>query len=216
MSKIKQDSNQTLGYKGDLKIQIRKGNKVIKTKNIKNSGRYPLFQFFIECLNGNYEYASKFKPEFLQIFYTQKTNIPTSEEWETLENQGEHTVNMGTFFNDDTRKGLRTFTYYALPDIEVDAGSYDQIGSASITYKFLIPFSHIKKEDDVIKINALALYSKSNIKTLSNPSTYVFISDDDNKFINLIDDIDSEISDKDFNIYIEWKLKILNSNPSIA
>lgn len=212
MSKIKQNSNQSLGYKGDLKIQIRKGNKVIKTKNIKNSGRYPLFQFFIECLNGNYDYANKFKPEFLQIFYTDKINLPKDDEWETIDNHGENTVNMSTFFNSETKKGLRTFTYYSLPELELDAAVNDQIGSASITYKFLIPFSHIKKQANQVKINALALYSKNNVNTLSNPSTYVFISDEENKFINLIEDITSEISDKDYNIYIEWKLMILNSN----
>jgi len=216
MSKVKKDSNQSLVYKGDLNIQIKKGNKIIKTKKIKNSGRYPLFQFFVECLNGNYEFANSYRPQFLQIFNTKIEAIPLKDEWETSENKGANCVNMETFFNDTNKVGLRTFTFYAIPDIELDPANNDQIGSASITYKFLIPFSHIKKDtNNKININCLALYSKENINTLHNPSTYVFIADDTGKkFENLISGIDDQTADKDFNIYIEWKLNILNSTVS--
>ena len=202
--------NVNVGYKGDVKISVIKRNKTVSIKKFKNSGRYPLFQFIVECLAGNYKNADIHRPYSLALFTIGSKDVQTKEEdlqlTKIYSNIKEYGI--GHYATAEKRVTYGDVVIKTVPKVEVKS---NVIGNASITYTFNIPFSHIYTESDT-GINLICLYDRENRRIYDNPSAFFFSVDENTqKVVNLVDsELLKDNSAVNYNLIIEWTLNISN------
>lgn len=74
------NSSSSIIYKGSVKIEMIRGNKVIKTITQHNQGQLSLFSFISQCLAGTFK--DSLRPKILQAYtkanneYTKRTSTP--------------------------------------------------------------------------------------------------------------------------------------------
>lgn len=209
-------NTEKLKYSGSINIKVKNGDQILLNRNFHNSGRWPLFKFFSECLAGNFVNAEKLRPKYLHIFGVQGDNVPNI-------NDIEDSTNIQHYANIDNKITLTTFSTNTLPKIETDENN---IGSSKIKIQFTIPFSNLNfnltnKDSSERVINLLCLYSDTgyfNPTDGGEPSAYFFVrksndpaSEDYTKLGNLIDIDDKYISNTSiYTLVIEWELSIGN------
>jgi hypothetical protein len=104
--------DSSIHYSGEIKVEVRKGNKTISSKNYKNEGNWPLFYFLSLCLSGDYEVANSYIPKYIKLF--------------TLGAKGEYVpLVKAASFDESKLKSLTTPIYNTLPYTEKIEG---QIG----------------------------------------------------------------------------------------
>jgi len=149
MSKTANKSKIT--YEGKVKVQLYHGKKVYKTIKEKNKGTWPLFNFFISCLTGNY-YDSQ-RPMYLRIYNVDADEYISGDEGDINERD--------------------EITTMAIPVRKVTsklAASTDT--QASAVFEFLIPASTLVENGQG---NLLVLFSTDNRNIVSKPSAEVLL-----------------------------------------
>ena len=139
-------------YRGNVKIELIRGNKVYKKIDKKNAGRMPLFTFLTRCLAGYYDGNSA--PKFLRAFSVEDITD----------------IDFSTISEDEV-----TTAAIQVSGINLDSNTTNESGAVS--FEFLIPASVLKVGSN--DINVLAVYSTTNRTARSLPSAYITLEDAD-------------------------------------
>lgn len=195
-----------IAYSGDITVSFvdAEGRRRGKARIFKNAGRWPLFLFITTCLDGNFDVAKLMRPQYIELFHAANKgeSIPNISDKDT-------SANLGKYINVNNLRTLVTYSFNEDNKVKVDpdgASKSSNLGSSSILYKFLIPFTHINTVDD---INAICLYNSENYHKYTEPSMFFFVRDEDDtaKFGSLVD---TSVISKNYNVVIEWKLTFKN------
>ncbi len=204
----------TFKYSGDIKVIIKNKNKTISTSYYKNSGRWPLFEFFSNCIIQDFKKAQKLCPKYIHLYSIDETKIP---------NLSENGNELFNYIKNDNRLTLSSFFYNGIPQIKtkkLDENSNKiNIGSSNVTLVFNIPFSYIKDLKDK-PINLVCLFCDEYLPMRNGnndpgePSTFLFVpkNDGSNELGNLLSK-EFETNDQDNFVYtlcVEWQLSINN------
>ena len=160
-------TSSSIVYSGNVTINLVKGNKTIRTFKKHNTGYTPLFDFLTRCLAG-LSTTSNDCPKYIRCFHSGGGVLSPSS--------------LGT----NVIRGEGCLAYST-----VDQDSTTQ---QAVTYKFVIPSSMIDTTSlENNKIDAIAIYSTTNMHNQSNPSAYISIptskqigSDDLGNGVNVI------------------------------
>lgn len=142
-------TSSSIIYSGNVTINLVKGNKTIRTFKKHNTGYTPLFDFLTRCLAG-LSTTSNDCPKYIRCFHSGGGVLSPG--------------NLGV----NVIRGEGCLAYST-----VDQDSTTQ---QAVTYKFVIPSSML--DITVLgnnKIDAIAIYSTSNMHSQSNPSAYISI-----------------------------------------
>lgn len=214
---ISKNNTDSFSYSGIVRVKILKGNHIYSSKTIKNKGRWPLFNFFSLCLKGDYQSATAFQPKVINIF-----NVGEPGEDEIPNISDDTGLNLSGYFNITNRVNLTPYPLNSSPDVsktpDESSGITVPIGSSSITFKFLIPFTQLNISGINNCINGLGLYCNQFLQSsnLDNPSAFFFIPELDSnnkptgKLGNLLEGIGNTIDLSEYNLSIEWELMIGN------
>lgn len=212
-----ENSNSTnkdcLGYSGTIYVKVLKGKQVCSSRVFKNKGRWPLFRFFSLCLKGEYAQAGAYQPRYINLFYVNNEDIPNISD--------ESGLNLTSYLTNSNRLTVTDYPYNSSPAISEAPQEEDDnplpIGSSSIRYKFLIPFTQLNFDAENKSINALALYCNEFFDHFSQPSAFFFVRKDSdplnpnyNKFGNLLEGFNDFSNLNEYNLSIEWELVISN------
>lgn len=188
--------NQSISYFGKVTVRIQKGDKIISTKTSHNEGKAELFEFLIDCLNGNY----------------QKDNRPTRVR--VFRKIGGESVDTPNFSKDTV----------LCPGVYLDGLSTidrSQTTKRTITYHFRIPFTILSlgQPGETAEFCKLALYSNenSNNSNIDKPSA-IFLFTTKDAAGNLIWDpitIDNKVN-SNYSIIIDWSLTLGNSSMELS
>ena len=150
MSKT-QKSKSDITYEGKVKVQLYHGKKVYKTIKEKNKGVWPLFNFFINCLMGNYYDAQR--PMYLRVYNVNAEAYIAGEEGNISER------------DEVTTTAIPVRKVTAKPAADGDA-------QASAIFEFLIPAATLTDNGSG---NLLVLFSTENRNMVSKPSAEVLL-----------------------------------------
>jgi hypothetical protein len=132
------NSNQNFTYTGDIKIKLLEDDRVYSEEVYHNHGCAKLFNFFMDCLIGNYNVAKSSRPCRI-VLYKQND--------EELDNEGEFDINKITWRDEDR---VSTKVYYdSTPEPLPTANG------SSVTYHFRLPFLTLFSGE---KVKKLGLY----------------------------------------------------------
>ncbi len=219
----------TIQYEGNIEVKVLRNKKVIRERKFKNNGRWPLFLHLVHSLAGNYAESEKYRPLFITIYsipYTASSgNIPEIKD----DSSDEHNQ-IGYYAKAENIKCGAPGTYMTTPEVEYveDKG----IGTASITYSFLVPFSSLiftpasggwEKYYDVNPFNLICLYCKNNYwgrgsteteeATYQNPSAFFFIEDSEDTTKTKLGSLlpkNIKASSNEYSLQINWTLNFSN------
>ena len=214
------EHNDYIKYKGEIKISIMRRSEVLYEKTFYNKGRKPLFRHLANCLKGDYISAEKDRPLILNIF-----SIPIKDTGSYGGKQGYNPekfeptktgFKISEYTNSDNLANSTISTFLKSPQLIYTDGKEDICG---VEYTFSIPFTTLNTFDDtkgweddgynIAPLNLVALYSKSNYKTLEDPSAYFFVEDTSGKLISLLPkELTSAIGD--YSLLVKWRLTISN------
>lgn len=159
------EANCTSGlhYEGKVTIEvINNRNKVVSHREIKNTGRWPLFYFLTQCLAGNYEDFNSNRPVYLRLFTigTVGATVPTNIQ-----------IEADNYLNDSKLCSANAFypNDASVTKIEKDVEKGE---SSTVTFSYMCPYTQL---DTSKPINLIALYSAANKNDLSNPSAYIVV-----------------------------------------
>lgn len=220
----------TIQYEGNIEVKVLRNKKVIRERKFKNNGRWPLFLHLVHSLAGNYAEAEKYRPLFITIYsipYSATSGkIPEIIDDATSKDQKNK---IDYYAKAENIKCGAPGTYMTTPEIKYveDKG----IGTASITYSFLVPFSSliftpasadwVAAGYKVDPFNLICLYCKNNYwgrgsaeseeDTYQNPSAFFFIEDsvDKTKLGSLLPN-DINASSNEYSLQINWTLNFSN------
>ena len=218
----------TIQYEGNIEVKVLRNKKVIRERKFKNNGRWPLFLHLVHSLAGNYAEAEKYRPLFITIY-----SIPysaTSGKIPEIKDGSEALDynKIDYYAKEENIKCGAPGTYMTTPEVKYveDKG----IGTASITYSFLVPFSSLiftpasggwEKNYAVNPFNLICLYCKNNYwgrgsaetkeDTYQNPSAFFFIEDskDPSKLGSLLPE-NIKASSNEYSLQINWTLNFSN------
>ncbi len=182
--KTKIECTDYLQYRGKVDISILDGKKVISHKTLSNSGKWPLFLFLAQCLTGKYPMAETNRPKYIQLFKVNAEEdklFDTETEWEAKSQPVLVSTSPTLYYNQSSSEA---------------SGPERAEGN----FKFIIAFSQLFDKD----INLLALKSVSNINKSNTVCAYILLDDASSLIPESL-----QHSDR-YNIFIEWKLSILN------
>jgi len=116
MNKDSTNISQAIGYAGTVTVSIEDGDRVYRKKRFHNVGKTKLFEFFADCLTGNYSSAESSRPCRIVLFGGE-------DDMPNINNK------------------LSSFVYYdAAPNIELEKnGEY-----SSVSYHFRLPYLALK------------------------------------------------------------------------
>ena len=212
-------NKDSLSYSGTIYIKVLKGKQVCSSRVFKNKGRWPLFRFFSLCLKGDYAGAGAFQPRYINLFNVNAETIPNISD--------ESGLNLTSYLTNQTRITITDYPYNSSPIVSEAPNEDDQnplpIGSSSIRYKFLIPFTQLnfdqsqEASENTRVVNALALYCNEFFDRFSQPSAFFFVRKESdptnpnyNKFGNLLEGFTDFSNLNEYNLSIEWELVISN------
>lgn len=191
-------------YSGQLKISLLKGKKVIKSNIYHNEGTSNLFYGMALALIGDSSGASMYLPKYLALYdigdvgTTISTVAPPTSGGKNLIVPGRKT-------------SLSTIVYSDAPYVKSESGASSTTitDRATITYKFLIPFTQIDTTNEK-PTNCLVLYSKPN-----EPENYLLaysmiINTDTSGNQTLGNLIDTTKSVNDYNLLVQWTMNLTN------
>ena len=219
----------TIQYEGNIEVKVLRNKKVIRERKFKNNGRWPLFLHLVHSLAGNYAEAEKYRPLFIAI-YSIPYDATSGKIPQIVDGSGEAQNQIGSYAKVENIKCGAPGTYMTTPEVKYvgDKG----IGTASITYSFLVPFSSLiftpasggwekEKKYAVNPFNLICLYCKNNYwgrgsaetkeDTYQNPSAFFFIEDsqDPSKLGSLLPE-NIKASSNEYSLQINWTLNFSN------
>ena len=175
---INVEEQQTIGYKGEVSVKVARGNKIINTRTLHNSGMPSLFKFLANCLAGIYSKNSR--PCKIRLFYLTHDNgiTPSAFNWKEL------------FESNNAPDPASPYIIYdAVPKVRVKQLSEGPGCIYSTTYHFRIPFSYLTKD----YVNMAGLYSNNVIDDSECSAYYLFAEDNEWEDLSL-GDIDGNYS----------------------
>jgi len=186
------NNNSLFEYSGTIKVSEYKGKELISTRNYHNKGCSPLFRFFAKCLGGDFNAANILRPTKIKLFdiagRADSRFYPKDFDW-----------------NGD---GNSVRTAVSTDFIYLD--SLVQVDEDKATFRFSIPYSYLIGN----WLSLVAIYSGT--ETLdSNPSAYYLLTKSaivSDKTTEVLDPISFEDKNSNYNLLIEWTMKI--SNPT--
>lgn len=128
---MKNSAINSLGYTGIVTLSQYSNNKKIVLKQVHNSGSNPLFNFFANCLLGDFETAKLELPTKIKLLYAEKDD--NTDEITKLESAS------GFIYLLNKPERLYTESY---------------IASSSICYSFIIPRDIVERSN----FNSIGLY----------------------------------------------------------
>lgn len=184
-------TDNSIAYKGTVTVSLVKNKKIISSNTYKNTGKLPLFKFIVDCLGGKYSIAEPNRPKFVQLFSAGEAGTSSD-------------VNIATVLASSS--SIRTpqkIIYSDTPELEYI--SQNSIDSASVYFKFTIPYTQLSSLDN---INLIALYSQDNYSDTSSPSAYFkIVNSSDNTKLGALISNPSAI-DSTYSLYIQWKMTV--------
>lgn len=200
----KSNSPTNIGYKGQVNITVRHGDKIISKQTYKNSGGVDLFEFIAHCL-GN-DSSNVTCPNKIALFYA-GDSVSVSD--------ANNNIAAGYPFGKDNTTGVSTAytrvsafcTYTTNATFSKDTDN----NNASCTLHFVVPYTALKNNP---KINVIGLFNKNSTETLANKNKYcaVFLltdTDDNTKWATI--DV-STAESANLNLIIDWKMIVGNGN----
>lgn len=186
------NSNSLFEYSGTIKVSEYKGKELFSTRNYHNKGCSPLFRFFAKCLGGDFNAANILRPTKIKLFdiagRTSKSFFPKDFKW--------------------NNEGNNVRTAVSADFIYLDA--LVQVDEDKATFRFSIPYSYLIGN----WLSLVAIYSGTESLD-SNPSAYYLLTKsivDDGQTTEILDPINFEDKNSNYNLLIEWTMKI--SNPT--
>lgn len=219
----------TIQYEGNIEVKVLRNKKVIRERKFKNNGRWPLFLHLVHSLAGNYAEAEKYRPLFITI-YSIPYSASSGKIPEIKNGSSDEHNQIGYYAKAENIKCGAPGTYMTTPEVEYveDKG----IGTASITYSFLVPFSSLiftpasggwEAYYDVNPFNLICLYCKNNYwgrgstetekDTYQNPSAFFFIEDSEDKTKTKLGSLlpkNIKASSNEYSLQINWTLNFSN------
>lgn len=206
-----QPDNSVVGYKGIVKVIIKKGEKIVKTKIYENNGVTALFDTICKLLAG--EASPSELPGCIRLFTCSAQaiaeNTPVSvatKGWlKTLvKEEFDSTVS-----DSETARIFKSCSenipYSAVP--LVNPNSKALAGASEIVFQFKVPFDLIKYNPDSQEklVYAMALMPRNfNAKGEKALAYYLFTDS------GLWDPINFTTASRDFSLYIEWSMSFAN------
>jgi hypothetical protein len=192
-TKTNTNPQNNISYEGIVSITLNKNKKKIKTLKYKNTGKLPLFRFIVDCLRGSYSIAEPHRPKYIQLFTAGSKGTLVS------------TINVNSILqNSDNLITPQKIIYQSTPLTTYDNNNDE----ASITFKFMIPYSQLKTIEN---INLMALYDQDSFTSNSKiPSAYFLLTKLDGSNTVLDSLLDDTTVDNSYSIYIQWKLVVKN------
>jgi hypothetical protein len=155
-NKIQQVTNTTnIKYEGKVVVSIVKGKKVISSTTYKNKGKLPLFRFIVDCLRGDYSSAEAYRPKYIQLLSAGKSGDDVPAESTSMFST---TITPKIIY----QQTPATFYYKKKNNTTEDY--------ATITFKFMIPFSQLNSQAN---INLFCLYDQESYSISSCGNTKV-------------------------------------------
>ena len=133
IQKNSSSTSSNIIYQGSVKVTVKKGNKIISSKNYHNAGGIPLFNFLNSCIAGKYQ--EKDRPKNIMLFYNDVTY-----------SQSNNTINSSS---------TPCSSFIALNRVGI---SDDRKG---VVLHFTIPCAFVTAKNDG-KVNQIGLYSAAN------------------------------------------------------
>lgn len=198
------EANCTSGlhYEGKVTIEvINNRNKVVSHREIKNTGRWPLFYFLTQCLAGNYEDFNSNRPVYLRLFTIGAVGaaLPTNKD-----------IEANNYLNDNKLSSANSF-YPNDASVTKIVKDVETGESSTVTFSYMCPYTQL---DTSKPINLIALYSAANKNDLSNSSAYIVVegTTTDNKPNGKLGTlIPTDTSNKNnYTLSIKWQLTIKN------
>lgn len=191
------NTNQKLSYSGTVKLYAYQNNKKFFLGQYKNTGGSSLFDFFTQCLTGNFTEAAKLLPKQICLLNTT-----------VQEKGGKEPVELPDWVEQNATKNIsdvqliiEPYTgYIAQRDLPVQVS---QTGSTAVCFNFMVPASFICDTEGVQdKINSVGLYTAQ-----ANEA-----NDVDNFLALCILDLDKYSSELAASSYmlLEWYLTVEN------
>lgn len=201
------DITNAIHYNGKVKVDLYRNNKLYKSTNYKNLGRWPLFYFIANCLAGDYNSVAPYKPNFVKLFTlgNKGDSIPTNKEIETSKFIEDNLCSSGISFGVTKSALTETIKSFNIDETSLEENKSDE--SAIVTYQFVIPYTQIDTTRD---INLIALYSSAKLSELNEPSAYIVIKNEDDTALDSILPTGTQTKNNDYTLIITWSLSIHN------
>lgn len=139
----------SLAYAGTVKLSLHVGDKKILTKTIHNAGTYRIFNFFSECLVGNFDVAKLLRPTKIMLI--------THNKEESVDYAASYFINMVT-----------------APEKVYDASTQGE----TVRYSFIIPRAVLDTAKNIAAFNRIGLYPATATQ-VEEYSAYCDITSDD-------------------------------------
>ena len=183
-------SAQAFDYVGDITIKLTEGDRVYSTKHYHNNGAVKLFNFFADCLIGNFNVAKSSRPCKIVLFKVKEDDSELDPETGEVDPTK-------AIWDDDTR--ISTKVFY---DSAVTPGASEESGS-TVTYHFRIPYLSLV---DGERVRKLALYPDIISSYRDDRCAYYILPAAEEIQIPGPAGVSSN-----FTIIIDWKLHIYNA-----
>ena len=238
---MKQTLNTPLNsilYEGNIHVRVLRNNKVIREKTFQNNGRWPLFSHLVSALAGQYSEAEKNRPLVIGIYTIDYEDTPNANgAIPEINDSGAADNKISKYANSANLRSGSPGMFMTAPEVKVTENA--GIGTATVTYDFLVPFNSLiftnsggwdsaQEPDQRYKIDPLCLvclYSKSNYwnansdlvetKTYGNPSAFFFVPNEDHPtLLGSLLPKDMSASSNEYSLEIKWVLTFDNKPKS--
>ena len=140
--------SSTIGYKGNIKVSIARGNKIISTKEYHNNGRDPLWRFLSYCIVGDLRGIETWRPNYIIV--------------------GNNAGQIGNFDQ---------FIQCSLPILKTKVQLDHASNKNTAVLHFRIPYAYIIKDITDTPINEFWLVCETELTT-KNPSAFFRLEGD--------------------------------------
>ncbi len=202
---IQPKNTTTLAYQGKVvvRVQDNKG-RIIRSNTLHNEGGSELFEFICKCLAGEYSSANAKKPtKIIALTFEDLENVPTVSSVRT----SLLTANILRDSNPLFISASPMISITNTPGVAKDPSDEHNIYEVpyTTTIHFRLPYSLITTS----AIYGFALYGMEQNDTNKWSAVYLCTNTTDDSWAP-ITEINSAVN---FNLLIDWELKLLNTTP---
>lgn len=155
--------DKMLTYRGEVRIELVKNNKTVKTIKVHNEGKEPLFRFLAECLIG--QLNDDRIPMFIRLFNASDLSEPN------------------TYFLNETTLTSISRNKAALDTTSTGGTANEQ---ASVVNTFIIPAAVVQENSTS---NIIAIYDRLHSGERTSPSAFIKLEGDNVITANGMDNI---------------------------
>lgn len=193
--------NSTLAYNGQVKIELVKNKKVLKSINCHNEGTAELFRYIANALAGNTN--SNSMPKFITMFECKEDyyDIPDHSTGKVIWKDDAKGDNIyGT-----SAAAMLLSQPYSNIEVKYDPNLQTRDGDGGgykTEYTFIIPYKQIDQTKD--KINVICLYNTKNFGNNITPLAYLRLGNE-NEFID-----GGAVNNSKANLVVTWTMTVCN------